>query len=160
MPIAATADVRARAHRPISHWLRGVANRWQIIHLSPTLPPPTAVIDSWQTTADRAGTPHALSVHGTAQHHRKRQLADLRQHVYDPSSRSRCPGAARGCAACDVTQATGSKGSSGPASDRPRRRQPDDKVLLWSDTSERRARARNRECSVNAVFLEIVLDEA
>lgn len=71
--LVALAAGRARAQRCRSHWRRGVAS---VIHRSPTLPPPTAVIDSWQTTAERVATPHALSDHdGTAQHPRRKQAA-------------------------------------------------------------------------------------
>lgn len=83
--------VKATARRSNSHWIAGVVQPWQIIHPSPTLPLPTAVIDSWQTTADRAGSPHALRTrYGATQHPQ-------------PPAWSRAPGAARGNAACDVT---------------------------------------------------------
>ncbi|KAK9873605.1 hypothetical protein WA026_023162 [Henosepilachna vigintioctopunctata] len=50
---------RARAvHSP--PLVDGRSRYGQIIHFSPTLPPPNGLIDSWQTTADRAGSPHAL----------------------------------------------------------------------------------------------------
>lgn len=61
--------VKATARRSNSYWIAGVVQAWQIIHPNPTLPLPTAVIDSWQTTADRAGSPHALRTrHGATQH--------------------------------------------------------------------------------------------
>lgn len=84
-PVVPRASVRRRARvRSVRHWARGVSLPWQIIHLSPTLPPSFGVIDSWQTTADRAGSPHAL---------RTRQLGapspprDLRPHPPTPCPR-------------------------------------------------------------------------
>lgn len=61
-------SARALTQQPLVD-RRGVAGT-PIIHPSPTLPPPSTVIDSWQTTADGAGTPHALRTTAfTAQQH-------------------------------------------------------------------------------------------